>query len=74
MKALVGKVQSHTVIRVPGNVHAEAAPFVLLLVELDGGKRVLGHYSGTEPPAIDTRVKANRSEKTLIFSLAEEIS
>jgi uncharacterized OB-fold protein len=74
MNELVGTVQSHTVIRVPGNVHAEAAPFVLLLVELDDGKRVLGHFSGSEPPAIDTCVKANQSEGTPVFSIAEETS
>jgi uncharacterized OB-fold protein len=68
MNALVGKVQSHTVIRVPGTVHAEAAPFVLLLVEVEGGERVLGHYSGSEPPAIGSRVTAAPSNQTPIFS------
>ena len=52
-----GTVQSHTVIRVPGKAHAAEAPlFVLLLVRLDTGKRILGHFQGSEPPPIDSRV------------------
>jgi uncharacterized OB-fold protein len=74
MSELTGKVYSHTVIRVPGNVHAEAAPFVLLLVELDNGKRVLGHFVGSEPPAIDMRVIASQSDKTPVFSIVQEKS
>ena len=72
MSNLTGKVYSHTVIRVPGNVHAEAAPFVLLMVELDNGKRVLGHFAGSEPPAIDARVTAKPSDKTPLFSAVQE--
>lgn len=51
-----GTVQSHTVIRVPGKAHAADAPFVLLLVRLDNGKQVLGHFDGSEPPPINSRV------------------
>ena len=61
-----GTVQSHTVIRVPDKAHA-AAPFVLLLVELADGKRVLGHFNRAEPPAIGSRVTAEPSEQTLVF-------
>jgi uncharacterized OB-fold protein len=71
MSDLTGKVYSHTVIRVPGNVHAEAAPFVLLLVELDSGQRVLGHFAGNEPPIIDTRVAAPPSGRTPVFSVVK---
>jgi uncharacterized OB-fold protein len=74
MNTLAGKVQSYTVIRVPGNAHAEAAPFVLLLVELDDGRRVLGHFLGHEPPAIDTRVVATPSLQTPVFSRAKDVS
>jgi uncharacterized OB-fold protein len=74
MSDLTGKVYSHTVIRVPANVQAEAAPFVLLLVELDNGKRVLGHFAGSEPPAINTRVTANQSDKIPVFSIVQEQS
>lgn len=73
MSTLAGRVYSHTVIRVPGHVHAEAAPFVLLLVELSDGKRVLGHFSGNEPPAIDSPVTANPSDTIPMFRIAEEV-
>ena len=63
MIAMQGKVQSHTVIRVPDKAHAAMAPFVLLLVELANGKRVLGHFRGTSPPAIGSRVTADASEQ-----------
>jgi uncharacterized OB-fold protein len=64
----LGTVQSHTVIRVPGKQHAAAAPFVLLLVELDDGKRLLGHFRGHEPPAISSRVESHGTEgETPIF-------
>jgi uncharacterized OB-fold protein len=56
-------VQSHTVIRVPDKAHAAMAPFVLLLVELANGKRVLGHFHGPLPPAIGSRVTADASEQ-----------
>ena len=39
------------------------APFVLLLVELANGKRVLGHFHGVSPPAIGSRVTADASEQ-----------
>jgi uncharacterized OB-fold protein len=74
MSSISGTVQSHTVIRVPGHAHAEAAPFVLLLVELDGGKRVLGHFAGDEPPPIGARVLAGSADTTPIFSLLRESS
>ena len=74
MSDVKGKVYSHTVIRVPGNAHAGSAPFVLLLVELDDGRRILGHFAGGEPPAIGTRVIARSSERTPVFSAVEEQS
>jgi uncharacterized OB-fold protein len=64
---LQGTVQSHTIIRVPDKAHAEMAPFVLLLVELADGRRVLGHFNRAEPPAIGSRVTAEQSEQTLVF-------
>lgn len=68
-----GTVQSHTVIRVPDKAHAAMAPFVLLLVELPGGKRVLGHFNRVEPPAIGTQVVAEIIEKkTPVFRVLEE--
>jgi uncharacterized OB-fold protein len=72
MSSLAGEVYSHTVIRVPGNLHAGAAPFVLLLVTLDSGKRVLGHFAGAEPPAIGARVVASASEDTPVFQTVQE--
>lgn len=51
-----GTVQSHTIIRVPDKAHAGQAPFVLLLVALDGGKNVLGHFDSADPPVIGSRV------------------
>jgi len=68
-----GTVQSHTVIRVPDKAHAAMAPFVLLLVELAGGKRMLGHFDRAEPPAIGARVTADVVEKeTPVFRVLEE--
>ena len=67
MSALEGTVASHTIIRVPDKAHAAMAPFVLLLVELADGKRVLGHFDRAEPPAIGSRVTAEPSEQTLVF-------
>jgi uncharacterized OB-fold protein len=64
---LQGTVQSHTIIRVPDKAHAAMAPFVLLLVELADGKRVLGHFNRAEPPAIGSRVTAEPSEQTPVF-------
>jgi hypothetical protein len=44
------------------------APFVLLLVELANGKRVLGHFHGVSPPVIGSRVIADAFEqKTPVF-------
>lgn len=56
MSAEQGTVTSHTIIRVPDKAHAGRAPFVLLLVALDDGKNVLGHFNNAEPPAIGSRV------------------
>jgi uncharacterized OB-fold protein len=71
--SLTGSVQSHTIIRVPGKVHAADAPFILLLVQLDDGRRVLGHFRGTEPPPIDSRVAGSGAEnETLSFVILEE--
>jgi len=74
MSDLRGKVYSHTIIRVPGSQHAEAAPFVLLLVELDSGARVLGHFAASEPPAIATDVVARVCDQTPLFSVVQEQS
>lgn len=67
MKGLAGRVQSHTIIRVPDKAHAAMAPFVLLLVELADGTRVLGHFNRAEPPAIGSRVTAEQSDQTPVF-------
>ncbi len=69
---LSGAVHSHTVIRVPGKQHAGGGPFVLLLIDLDDGRRVLGRFDGLEPPPIHTRVagSANGNE-TPVFSVVE---
>jgi uncharacterized OB-fold protein len=67
-----GTIQSHTVIRVPGKQHAGAGPFVLLLVELDNGRRVLGGFTGTEPPPIGSRVVGGAKENEApLFRVAE---
>jgi len=72
-QSLTGSVQSHTIIRVPGKAHAAKAPFVLLLVQLDDGRRVLGHFSGAEPPAIEARVMASGADnETLSFALEDK--
>jgi hypothetical protein len=48
---------------------------VLLLVDLDDGTRLLGHFAGKEPPAIDSRVVGSRRDDgTPIFSLVQERS
>jgi uncharacterized OB-fold protein len=71
--SLRGSVQSHTIIRVPDKAHASMAPFVLLLVELASGKRVLGHFNRAEPPAIGAHVIADATEKeTPVFRVLEE--
>lgn len=74
MSALMGTVTSHTVIRVSDKAHAAMAPFVLLLVETAGGKRVLGHFDRAEPPAIGSRVIANPTEQQTPVFRAEETS
>lgn len=74
MSALQGTVQSHTIIRVPDKAHAAMVPFVLLLVDI-GGKRVLGHFDGVDPPAIGARVAADTKEnETPIFRVLQETS
>jgi uncharacterized OB-fold protein len=73
MSAATGTVQSHTIIRVPDKAHAEQAPFVLLLVALDGGRQVLGHFNGSESPAIGSRVTAETAgDQTPVFRLVEK--
>jgi uncharacterized OB-fold protein len=68
MSAEQGIVQSHTIIRVPDKAHAAQAPFVLLLVALDGGQNVLGHFNSAEPPAIGSRVAVGSVENgTSVF-------
>jgi uncharacterized OB-fold protein len=74
MSGLKGKVYSHTVVRMPGRVQAEAVPFVLLMVELEGGRRMLAHYAGAEPPAIGTAVMAPPTDKVPVFSPLREAS
>lgn len=75
MNAVLGVVKSHTVIRVPDKAHAGQAPFVLLLVALDGGKQVLGHFERSEPPEIGSRVVAHIAEfETPVFRLVPEKS
>ena len=72
-RAAQGIVQSHTIIRVPDKAHAAQAPFVLLLVALDGGKRVLGHFNKADPPAIGSRVAVGAVDNgTLVFRALEE--
>lgn len=68
---IAGTVQSHTIIRVPDKAHAAIAPFVLLLVDVEG-KTVLGHFDGETPPAIGSRVAANSPEnETPVFRVEE---
>lgn len=72
MSAIQGTVQSHTIIRVSDKAHAAMAPFVLLLVELSDGKRVLGHFHGAVPPSIGSHVTADPSEpETPVFRALE---
>jgi uncharacterized OB-fold protein len=69
---LSGTVHSHTVIRVPGKQHAGGGPFVLLLIGLDDGRRVLGRFEGLEPPPIHARVVGSATHNgTPVFSLIE---
>ena len=75
MSAAVGTVLSHTVIRIPDKAHAEWVPFVLLLVALESGKQVLGHFDRPEPPEIGSRVVADAAEpQTPVFRLSAEKS
>lgn len=74
MSRLQGKVYSHTIVRMAGRVRAEAVPFVLLMVELEGGRRILAHYAGSEPPAIGTAVIAPPTDKVPVFSPVQEAS
>jgi uncharacterized OB-fold protein len=71
-ETLSGTIQSHTVIRVPGKQHVGAGPFVLLLVELDDGRRVLGGFTGAQPPPIGSRVMGSAKENAApLFRVAE---
>lgn len=71
--SVLGTVQSHTVIRVPDKAHADQVPFVLLLVALDNGKHVLGHFDQPEPPTIGSRVTAEAADnRTHVFRLVEQ--
>ncbi len=73
-EVLSGIVQSHTVIRVPGKQQVGAEPFVLLLVELADGRRVLGRFTRSEPPPINSRVVESvvgsvKENEAALFSL-----
>jgi uncharacterized OB-fold protein len=68
MSTICGTVQSHTIIRVPDKRHTDQAPFVLLLVALDSGNQVLGHFNQPEPPEIGSRVAAEPADdRTPVF-------
>jgi uncharacterized OB-fold protein len=70
----LGTVQSHTVIRVSDKAHAAMAPFTLLLVALEDGNRVLGHFHGAGVPEIGSRVTGSAaSDETIIFRALEEM-
>ncbi len=69
-----GTVYSHTVIRVPGAGHEQEAPFVVLLVDLDDGRRVLGRFAGPIPPLLGGRVvEQSKQGETSVF-MEEESS
>ncbi|MGH7908011.1 MAG: OB-fold domain-containing protein [Candidatus Binataceae bacterium] len=67
---LAGSVYSHTLIRVPGRAHAHEPPFLILLVELEDGARVLGRFDGNgEAPGIGARVaETGRKGNVPLFS------
>lgn len=68
MTRITGTVLSHTVIRMPGKAHAADAPFMLLLVRMDGGANILGHFADRDPPQIGARVSAEATEsETPVF-------
>jgi uncharacterized OB-fold protein len=73
--SVVGTVNSHTMVRMPGHAHADRAPFVLLLVETEDGKRCLGHFAGNAAPPIGARVVGcERVQGTLVFEVVQEKS
>ena len=77
MTRLAGRVYSHTTIRVPGTGHADRGPFTLVLVDLNGGGRVLGRLA-TAPlpesaPDIGTPVTGSTGDDNVpIFRVSEE--
>lgn len=69
-QAILATVLSSTVVRVPGAAHAVSAPFILLLVEAEAGRKMLGHFEGLQPPSIGSRVISNgRKNGTLLFTI-----
>lgn len=67
--AISATVLSSTVIRVPGAAHAVSAPFTLLLVEADDGRKMLGHFDKGHLPPIGSRVISNGNKNgTLLFT------
>lgn len=69
-QAISATVLSSTVIRVPGAAHAASAPFILLLVEADDGRKMLGHFDKVQPPSIGSRVVSNGNKNgTLLFTI-----
>ncbi|MGH3494140.1 MAG: OB-fold domain-containing protein [Sciscionella sp.] len=70
---MTGRVYSHTMIRVAGVAHAGDGPFALVLVDLDGGGRVLGRVQTSTPPDIDTSmVAAADADGVPVFEVAKE--
>jgi len=67
VQTMTGTVLSHTTIRVAGKLHAERAPFVLLLVASADGRNLLGQFDQSEPPAIGTKVVARNNSNPLVF-------
>lgn len=70
MSAIRGTVYSATTIRVPGIAHAAEAPFVVLLVDTEDGRRVLGRSVGGRGPVIGTRVEVVESRDSVMLFAA----
>lgn len=73
MSEIRGTVYSHTIIRVPGAAHSGQAPFVVILVDTDGDRRVLGRLETGAAPAIGMRVTTERNGSAApVFRPCEE--